>query len=103
VTIIAHPEPTRTEPAHVLPSVDAIFETIALAQVEHLPLETTLLAALIGARTGMPPAEAINLACYAPLDDRFRAARVERERLLEQAGRAWRAAEHGETPGAVTL
>jgi hypothetical protein len=102
VTIIAHPEPTRTAPAYVLPSIDVVFETLALAKVEGLSLETAMLAALISARSGLSPLEAVDAAMYGEDRELIRAAGDQRERLLEQARRVWLAAEYSETPEAVT-
>lgn len=96
------PEPVRTEPAAVLPSVPALLEALAAARVEGLSLDTALLAALIVARHHTTPAEAIDLAKYRAFDERCEAAGAERERLIEAAGAAFRAAEYAETPAEVT-
>ncbi len=79
-----------------------LFETLAAARVEGLPLDTALLAALIVDRHHTTPAEALDLAKYEAFDERCKDAGDERTRLLDAAERAWQAAAHNETPAAVT-
>jgi hypothetical protein len=99
MTILAPPDIRPPQP------VDAVLETLA-AYVAAYGLDvgghqrTILIAALLTARHGLPPAEAVELAHYGIWDDRVDACSRERDELLERARRVWEETEYGPAQGA---
>ncbi len=92
------PTPTTPDPQRA----ERMLATLVAAHVQGVRLETAMLAALLADRHQRDAAAALEEARFNYFDEQVQAASRDLDELVEQAARARFAAEHDETPAAVT-